>query len=323
VRLPGAESCINAPALAQIVEAQLGYAVFVSASRAEISVEGRIEPTSDPAGFRAVIAVAKAAGEAVGTREIARATGRCDEMSQDIAFVIGMLVDPEAALNPHRADVVEVAPAPQARSAAPAPEARRAAPPPPPAPQVLPRAPAPAPPPPSREPWSLGLELGPAFSVGLLPMLGVGAAVRGWIQPPRRFSLHLGAVVWSPSSASPSDAGAELFGAEAFLTACPLQDAGDLVFYAACAGLQVGALRAVGFGYPVTLSQEQLLLNAVVEGRVRRRFLGTFTISGGIGVAVPFLRGRFFATVGGAERDVFVVSPVIGSADLSLGVELP
>ena len=43
LRMPGADACIATQALARSVEERLGRHVFVSASAADVSVEGRIE----------------------------------------------------------------------------------------------------------------------------------------------------------------------------------------------------------------------------------------------------------------------------------------
>ena len=45
VRLPGAEGCIAAPALAEAVERRLGHPVFSPAPSATLSVEGWVEPS--------------------------------------------------------------------------------------------------------------------------------------------------------------------------------------------------------------------------------------------------------------------------------------
>src|SRR3954449_1410826 len=69
VRLDGAESCIAGSALARSVEERLRRKVFVSASDADISVEGSIGPAAK-GGFRAVLRVTAKDGTILGTREV-------------------------------------------------------------------------------------------------------------------------------------------------------------------------------------------------------------------------------------------------------------
>src|SRR5689334_12323457 len=68
VRLEGAESCIATQALAQAVETRLKRKVFVSASGADVSVEGHIARESSPPRWRAVFTVRDAEGTLLGTR---------------------------------------------------------------------------------------------------------------------------------------------------------------------------------------------------------------------------------------------------------------
>src|SRR5512141_850146 len=69
VRLEGAESCVAGSTLARSVEERLRRKVFVSASDADISVEGSIGP-SPKSGFRAVLRVTARDGTILGTREV-------------------------------------------------------------------------------------------------------------------------------------------------------------------------------------------------------------------------------------------------------------
>ena len=92
---------------------------------------------------------------------------------------------------------------------------------------------------------------------------------------------------------------------------------------AACAGFDFGSLRGGGFGFPVPRAQELFVAAAALSGRVRLHLGGVVRLSVGADLSVPFLRGRFFFDApDGSRREVFVTSPVAGSADLSIGVEL-
>src|SRR5262245_9058418 len=57
VRLAGAEQCIATQQLAQRVEQRVGRAVFVSASQADLAIEGRVERAPDADAFVVTLVV--------------------------------------------------------------------------------------------------------------------------------------------------------------------------------------------------------------------------------------------------------------------------
>lgn len=91
----GAEGCIGAVALARRVEQIVGP-VLVSASDAQVSVEGRIAASAT--GYHAHIVVADASGASLGSRELEIAAGDCRAADEKLAFVIAVAIDPNAAL---------------------------------------------------------------------------------------------------------------------------------------------------------------------------------------------------------------------------------
>src|SRR5450432_3410627 len=70
VRTEGAESCIGTKELASKIEAVLERAIFVSATDADISIEGRIGQPPNGVGWKAVLQVSNARGESIGTRDV-------------------------------------------------------------------------------------------------------------------------------------------------------------------------------------------------------------------------------------------------------------
>jgi hypothetical protein len=310
VRMPGAEGCIATRVLAQAVERRLGRSVFVSAAHADVSVEGRVERTAQPAGWRALITLSSDAGETLGTRELRSDKESCSALDEELALVIAVMIDPEAALSPP--------PPPPPR--------------PPPAPPPLVRevvvkrevGPAPTPRTPAPKPWHTGFELGPTFALGLLPGIGVGATVRARLEPPWGPVIELGGAVYAPSDADVGDQGATFFLAEGFLGLCPLRSRVVGFQVEGCLSFAAGALRSGGFGFPLSSAKEQLVLNPTLEGRLRRRIVGPLTIGLGIALAAPIVRDRFFfRTPAGEEREVFRMSAVALTADTTVGIELP
>ncbi len=174
VRLPGAEACIGSRALAAAVERRLQREVFVPPSRAAMAVEGRVERA--PEGFRAVITVSNEAGVALGSREIHRASPICATMDDNLALVIAVMIDPEAALAPRvpASTVPRPAPAPPLR---PAGEPSSGA--------------GPAPP-----GWSVSLQAGGVAMLGLMPRVSGGVLIRSHIEPPRLWAFEVEAVLF-------------------------------------------------------------------------------------------------------------------------------
>ena len=305
VRLPGAEACIGSRALALAVERRLQREVFVPPSRAAIAVEGRIEPSSAPPGFRAVLTVADEAGAPRGFREIRSPSPSCAAMNDDLALVIAVMIDPEAALAP---------PLPAAKASLPA--APSPPPPPVPAPSGAPPCPAPPPPPPS---WRVSLQAGGEAMMGLLPRVSGGVLIRSHLEPPRFWAFEIGGVLFPAVGAEQGAAGATFQLAEAFASVCPLTLHAFGAALSACAGVQVGAINASGSGLAVGTAQEQALFDVAIEGRARRRLVGPLVAAAGLGLAVPVLRERFSY----ANQVLFTMAPVAGTVDFSVGVEFP
>jgi hypothetical protein len=285
VRLPGAEACIGSRALAIAVERRLQRQVFVPPSRAAVMVEGRIEHTSAPEGFHAVITVSDEAGVALGNREIRSGAPSCAAMDDDLALVIAVMIDPDASLAP-------LPPAP------------------PPPPAALP--------PPS---WRVSLQGGGMAMLGLLPRVSGGVLIRSHVEPPRFWAFEVGGVLFPAVEAVQGVSGASFQIAEAFVSVCPLTLRAFGGALSACAGVQVGSIRAGGFGVDAGSAQEQVLFNVALEGRVRRRLVGPLVVAAGLGLVVPTVRERFSSTTLGT--DIFTMAPVAGAVDLSLGVEFP
>jgi hypothetical protein len=136
--------------------------------------------------------------------------------------------------------------------------------------------------------------------------------------------IELGGAVFAPSDAEAGSHGATFFLAEGFLGLCPLRSRVGGIHVEACVALAAGALRAGGFGFPLSSAQEQLVLNPTLEGRLRRRIAGPLALGVGIALAVPIVRDRFFfRTPAGEEREVFQMSAVAGTADATVGIEFP
>ncbi|WP_438038905.1 hypothetical protein [Sorangium sp. So ce128] len=324
VRLAGAEACVGARALAQAVEARLGRAALVSAARAELTIEGRIEPEGT-GGWRAVIAVADAGGAVLGTREIATASPRCSAIDDELALAIALMIDPSAKLSPGAPPPLAAPAPPPAPPPAPSPA------PSPPAPQVIVQrvlvpVPPPAPPPPASPPpapWRVEVGAGPLFGLGLLPSPGIAAALRARLTPPRSWSFEVGGAIWLPSEATTGASSTRFSWGEGFVSACPVSLGGETRL-SACAGVRLGALQVGGLGFGVDRADERLTAGGALDVRLTRQLAGPLTVGGGLGLIVPIVRDTFYyIDAQGRDREVFRMAPLAGAADVLLGVNFP
>ena len=307
VRLEGAESCIGGRALALAVERRLGAEVFVSPARASVSVEGRIERTTEPDGWRAVITISDESGAQLGARLLESDAARCDALGEQITLVIAVMIDPDAALRP--APAAPPVPAPEVIVEH----------------EIVPVAvPVPYCAPPPAAPWRAGAGAGAIFSLGLLPGIGVGAETRARLAPPRWPVLQLGAAVWIPRRAGSGSIGASFFLAHASLALCPLSTSRGGFDLSGCVGFQLGALRAGGFGFDLSLVQQQIVFNPVAGAEVRRRLAGPLVAALGLEMIFPVVRDRFdYQGTAGQRLDVFQMTPAAGALSASVSVELP
>src|SRR5262245_14559399 len=84
-RYEGAESCLDAQELSAAVEARLGRAVFSSAERSTLRLDGEVRPEAD--GFAAKLTVRDARGATLGVREH-RLSGSCTQLSEGLVLIV-------------------------------------------------------------------------------------------------------------------------------------------------------------------------------------------------------------------------------------------
>jgi hypothetical protein len=310
VRAPGAESCIGPRALTAGIEAKLGRQAITVPARADLAIEGRAERLGPVGPWRIAIAVVGEAGEVLGLRELGTEAQDCRTLDDEIALVIAVLIEPGAAL-----------PMPT-----PAPAPRLPAPPPLPPLPPLPCVPGPLPAPPSPPPlpWSAGAEAGVIGGIGMLPSAALGVAFRGRVTSPRWPSFEVGGAVWIHQAAAPGPVGATFTLGWGSLAVCPLEVERSGNGLRLCLGGVAGALRADTVGLSPPQHLEQLVLDVDAEVRYRRRLVGPLVASAGFGLLVPTRRDQFFyVDAAGVRRDVFRMTAVAGSAEVTLGVALP
>ena len=109
---PSAESpCVAPEALEDAVAARLGRPPFVAVDRADVIVEGRELPTTTTGRQRAVVEQRDRAGHVLGSRELEAAS--CAELRRAAAFVIVLMIDPDALLRESPPETSTRAPQPR------------------------------------------------------------------------------------------------------------------------------------------------------------------------------------------------------------------
>lgn len=303
-RSPGAEQCIDAPALAKAVEVRLGRTVFGGASP-ELRVIVTLERLPDGA-WGAQLLLEDAKGQALGRRELGTAEASCSALDPSLALVVALLVD---------APPTPVAPPP------PPPDATAPAPPPPPPPPPPTRIRIPAPPPPPEEPWQLGVAASAVAGFGWLPSIAPGASVALSAEAPHVPELVVFAQGFLPRRTARSDGrDVELSLLRLGFSVCPALYRGETARVGVCAGQTVGRVRAQAFGFDDNRQTSDLTYAVEVGGLLRLSLFGPLVFRAFAGVEAPITRNVY---VGGPERLVlFRSSPVAARGEMGLGAEL-
>jgi hypothetical protein len=299
-RAPGAEQCVDAPALARAVETRLGRTVFAGAAP-ELRVSVELERSADGA-WRAQLLLEDDQGVDLGRREIVSAERACSGLDPSLALVVALLVDAPPSPPP---------PPPPSTDGTPPP-------PPPPPPKPTPLR-IPPPPPPPQEPWRFGATLSAALSLGWLPSFAPGASLGVSAEPPHFPELVAFAQGFIPRSTDGSQ-GVKLSLLRVGLEVCPAIYRGDSVRVAACVGQTVGRVRAEAFGFDENRRTGDLAYAVEAGGLLRLSLVGPLVFRAFSGVELPLTRNVY---VGGPERTVlFRSSPVAARGEMGLGVEL-
>lgn len=310
VRLPGADGCIGAPALASAVEARLGRRVFVAPADAEISVEGTVVYRADTRRYKATFRVADSRGAVLGVRDVEESVTSCDKLDERFAFVLSVLIDPDAALAPPATPLAAPTTAAKPAVVTETPPAKAEAPEP---------APRPAPP---AEPWRwlAGADFG--GTAGLVPDVGWVVSGFALVTPPHFFGIRAKGSSYLPTNQRIEGvARAEIALVSGQIGVCPLQIRSAPFGFTACADGLLGELSARGSGFPDSRGYGTLLggivLDLVGELAVTRSVVLTLSPA----LVVPLSRARLsYEDAAGQKQTIFEVSPVGGSLALGLAV---
>lgn len=312
VRLPGAEACVAAPALATSVERRLGRRVFVPPSDAEITVEGTIAYRPDVKRFHATFRVSDREGKVLGSREVDEAATSCDKLDDRLAFVVALLIDPEAAMNGPAA----------APATAPPPDPSLTTPLPPPEPKPIDKPIEPAPKEDKAPPWRwmLGAEFGGA--AGLVPDVGWVVSGTALITPPRWPGIRAKGSSFLPSSRRVEGVAiAEISLVSGELGLCPLEWRPSPFGIAICVSGLLGQLNARGQGFPESRGYSTTVGGIAIDAVLELHFTKAIGMTLSPALVVPLSRARLaYEDNTGALRTIFDMSAVGGSLALGLAV---
>ena len=310
MRLPGAESCIDAGQLARNVERHLGRSVFVSPALATRIIEAWVEPAQP--GWRVGLRASNADGATLGQRELTSADASCSSLDRAIVIAVGLLAqEAEGATIGQPEPLVSTVPAPIQQ---PPPEV---APPPvpfdrPPVDTTIARS-------------ELRAELGPAFDLGwgVLPGTAVGVAMRTAIHVPRWGMLDIGSRLWLPQSAGSPDAVGSFSRVDLAIGLCPLVAASDAARLGFCAGVMGGVITAQGTGSGGSDTVSRYSLETYGRFLGLLRVIAPLWVTGSATIGVPFTRWTFYHRRGdGSETDVWAMPALAGGAEIGLLLHL-
>lgn len=287
VRLPGAESCVTARALAESIERRLQRTVFVSNSQGDLAVEGRIERTNER--WIATVAITRANGESLGARTLTSEAPQCHALDESIELVLLLAIDPDAL---SRA-VPTIAQPPQQPPAREEPIVRtvervriveR--------PVVRVERVTVSPP----SPWRWGFALGGGASIGVTPSIAPIVWGAAEIAPPRFVAIELsGGGGASIERSTNANVGVSVDAAFAFgaVALCPRATIAARARLGGCVGAQVGALRWSTEGAAGRRTDDFVLAAASARASAALIVRRPFELQLDAGAIVPFVRPKF------------------------------
>jgi len=319
VRGADAQGCIDGRELSRRVEAKLHRPVFEAPRDAELIVEGAASRSGQ--GYRAELRTFDAQGTALGSREVLSERESCDELSETVAVVLAVMIDPAGALNPP----VSEPEGPAAPAMVPPPVDE----PPPLAPPPCPVVAAPEVPPVTAPPRPAARRARPELSgfarvdLGHLPEPIVGGGLAFELRLPRWGGLRLEGSVFAERAVhqdGPPQAGVDVRVLYAGASYCPLWRERGRLRGTACAGVAAGALQGRGFGFDASHESTSPLLDGLVDLRGALRLWKGLGLYAGAGLSVPFTRTTLMATLADrSEVTLFHQPSLAGHLDLGLG----
>ena len=290
-RGPGAEACIDAPALIAAVETRLGYHVFGETDAAVI-IEAHVQPKAT--GWHVAIAVRRDDGTLIGMRELDERLPDCRVLDDALVLMIALIVDPDAATR---------APAPNVPPAAPI------------APLPPPRVPISRPSP----PWLFEASAGIATAGLLLPGASVGATACFSIDAPGLPAVLIRGTWWLEDELRDRNQGSSLnLVTGGVAVRVPVPVSGNL--FSVSAGIELGRMAGDGFGFDRSDHASAMVAYLTVEPTITVKLAPRLRLSAMVGAWVPLVRPRFVYDEAGQTMLLYQPAPVafVGQAGLAV-----
>ncbi len=314
VREAGAQDCIDGRELARRVESKLRRPVFDAPRDAELLVEGTAQRKGE--GYRAALHTYDREGKPLGSREVLSERASCDELSEAVAVVLAVMIDPAGALHPP----APVPPAPEAPSEParepPAPEETHTEQASPPCPEQPPPPAAPGAPSPRAEVSAFA-----RATHGHVPAFVWGGGVAFELELTRWGGVRLEGVMFAERAVDgPMGTGVDVrvfYGSALY---CPLWWSAGRLRASACMGLAAGALQSRAFGFDRGRDSASPLFDGVLDVHGALRLWRGLGLYAGGGLSTPFARTRFAGTLpDGSPMALFEQPALSGRFDLGLG----
>jgi hypothetical protein len=311
VRLDGAEACLSASALAAAVEKRLGRKVFLSASEADLNIEGSIGPRSDGPGYRATLRLTDREGAALGTRDVDSEVTDCAAIDEQLALVVSVMIDPDA---PPPEPVPEPPPKVERKIIEKKIIEKRT---------IVKRVKVVREP----EPDPIHWELSAAFmtTLGFQPVVGLGVAPAFVIELPHLFGLLAEGGVAVKSSVEAESGGytAEAAFMHGALAICPLIAHHERLSALGCAGWLAGGFISNGEGFEQNHENTAVITGPWIEGRFSVRIVGPVGLMTSVGAVVPVTHVELYYSSPAGEESLYKTWPVAGIADIGVNVRVP
>jgi hypothetical protein len=323
LRMPGADSCVATQPLARAVEERLGRSVFVSAAQADLSVEGRIEKKKNGT-WHATIIVRDAKGATLGTRDVDRKDASCDAMTEPLALIIAVMIDPDAAMRPKTdptppttATTTPTATASAEPTATTAPTATTTAPTASERPDVIP--------PPKPDPWRFEGHGHITINHGIAPVLDPGAGVQAILYPPKIPVGFRGyTALFLPTTREMEGARASFDMLYAGGSICPtLRGRVNLL---GCIGGQLGILRPRAETPNRGIDESiRVIWNVMLEARIHIPIIAPIGVAAGVGAGLPLVRPtvEYRGGTTNAINTLHKSEAYVLTADVGLGLYFP
>jgi hypothetical protein len=277
--------------------------VFTGGGEADLYIEGRIDRTAEPPGWRAQIRTSDAAGGVLGERELVDAGADCRVVDDELALIVALIIDPDAVM------VARAPPPPEAPPAAP-PSGVTAA-------VAPPTAEAPAR---AGRPWRLAVAGSGIAALGLLPGAALGGRIGATVGPPWSWPVELAAALFADGDVARAAGGSRFSLIQGSAGVCP----SVLPVLTVCGGVALGRLHARGFGFDLNEERIELRVDAGVDARLVIPLGGRFHGFLGLGGWVALARPRFVYEqgAGGPRAELYRPPPVAGALQLGIGFEI-